>query len=168
MFIDRLSKNQLNVITIVSFSLATLMLILVIVLPIMLKTKKINDFTQKTSPTLDNINLWATFPGDLHSTLIHQYEIYNYTVVESNGPIKSYDYNVNSTFSIKEEVKYQNFSQTENTIYFNANKIYTYVGSNKNEEEEKNSINSINMGLFETLETLTNPPLYKICSLANF
>ena len=163
MFIDRLSKNQLNVITIVSFSLATLMLILVIVLPIMLKTKKINDFTQKTSPTLDNINLWATFPGDLHSTLIHKYEIYNYTVVESNGPIKSYDYNVNSTFSIQEEVKYQNFSQTENTIYFNANKIYTYVGSNKNEEEEKNSINSINMGLFETLETLTNPPLYKIC-----
>ena len=129
----------------------------------MLKTKKTNDFTQKTSPTLDNTNLWATFPGDLHSSLTHKYEIYNYTVVESNGPIKSYDYNVKSNFSIKEEVKYQNFSQNENTIYFNANKTYTYVESNKAEEDDKNSINSINMGLFETLETLTNPPLYKIC-----
>ena len=59
---DKLFKEQqLHCLGIISIAIATLMLILVIVLPIMLKRKKTNDFTQKSFPTINNTNLWAKF-----------------------------------------------------------------------------------------------------------
>ena len=160
MFMDKLSNNHLNCIGIISVTIATIMLILVIVLPIMLKTKQRNDFTKKSSPSLDNIDLWAKFPGDINSTLIHNYGIFNYKLNPESDIKKPYQIEIKSNFSIKEEVSYKNFfnDEKENTIYFYTNRTYTL--DQKKYEETK--INSINMGLFETLETITHPTLYKI------
>ena len=157
---DRLSKNHLNCIGIISICIATLMLILVIVLPIMLKKKKTNDFTKKCSPTVNNTNLWAKFPGDLNSTLTHKYEVFNYKINSQNNLGESKEIEVQSDFSILENIAYTNFKEKDNgdNIYFNANRTYKYYeGNNK----EKDHINSINMGLFETFETMSYPPLYK-------
>ena len=133
------------------------MLILVIVLPIMIKKKKTNDFTQKCSPTLNNTNLWAKFPGDLKSTLTHKYEVFNY---KTNSQNDSKEIEVESNFTILENISYSNFTQDEKgeNIYFNANRTYQYYSGNNKENEH---INSINMGLFETFETMSYPPLYK-------
>ena len=161
MFMDKLSKEQLNAIGIISIVIATLCLILVLVLPNILKTKKTNDFTQKCLPTMENTNLWAKFPGDLQSSITHNYGFFNYKINEENKLNKPYDIEIISNNSIKEEISYNDFIQnsTENTIYFNTNRSYTYLGNN---DDEKTKINSINMGLFETLETISYPTLYKI------
>ena len=153
---DKLSNNQLNFIGIISIAIATLMLILVICLPIMLKREKTNNFTQKCMPTLENTNLWAKFPGDLSSSLTHKYNFFDY---KSNSGT-DLQIEIKSNFSITEEVSYTNFTEnkTENIINFKTNKSYIYTEGNN----ESFSINSINMGLFETLETITYPPLFKI------
>ena len=149
-------EKQLHCLGIISIAIATLMLILVIVLPIMLKRKKTNDFTQKSFPTINNTNLWAKSPGDLNSTLTHKYDFFEYKANSGN----SLQIELKSNFSIREEVAYSNFveNKAEDTIYFNTNRTYKFL-EGKNESE---SINSINMGLFETLETMTYPPLFKI------
>ena len=154
---DKLKETHLNCIGIIAISVATLMLILVIVLPIMLKTKQKNDFTTKSLPNLDNIHLWAKFPGDLKSTLIHKYGIFDYKSISDN----KYQIEIKSNFSIEEKVSYDNFTQNEekNTIYFYTNRTYNYSDEKSNDD---NKINSINMGLFETLESMTYPPLHKV------
>ena len=157
---DRLSKNHLNCIGIISISIATLMLILVIVLPIMLKKKKTNDFTEKCSPTVNNTDLWAKFPGAINSTLTHKYEVFNYKTNSQNNLGESNEIEVKSDFTILENITYSNFKEKENgdNIYFNADRTYQYYKGNKENEH----INNINMGLFETFETMSYPPLYKI------
>ena len=157
MFLDNLTTNQLNLIGFISVSIATLMLILTIVLPFLIERQKTNDFTQKCAPKTDNTEIWAKFPGELHSTLNHNYEVFSYS---QNDTSKAYEIKSVSNFSIKEEVKYQNITEKDDTIYFNANRTYTYVEDKKKENEET-KINSVNMGYFEALETLTNPTLYK-------
>ena len=157
MFMDNLSSKTLNIILIISIIIATLGLILVIVLPNVLKTKKTNDFTQKSSPTLENTNLWAKFPGELISNLTHNYGFFNYKKNEED----KYEIEIISNISIKEEISYSNFSENkeENTIYVKANRSYEYIEEN---DDEKNPVNSINMGLFEALETISYPTLYKV------
>lgn len=154
MFLDRLTANQLNAIGIISIVISTLCFILVISLPFIIKTKKTNDFTQKSTPSLENIDLWAKFPGQLQTNITHNYGFYNYIKEEDK-------YEVTSNISILEEVSYDNFVQnaSENTIYFDANRTYNYV--EKNDDINK-PITNVNMGLFEALETITYPTLYKI------
>ena len=140
---DRLSKNHLNCIGIISISIATLMLILVIVLPIMLKKKKTNDFTEKCSPTVNNTDLWAKFPGAINSTLTHKYEVFNYKTNSQNNLGESNEIEVKSDFTILENITYSNFKEKENgdNIYFNADRTYQYYKGNKENEH----INNINM-----------------------
>ena len=146
---------------IISIIIAILCLIFVIVFPNIIDSEEANNFTEKCLPTLDNTNLWAKFPGVLQSTITHNYGFFNYKINEENKLNKPYDIEIISNISIKEEISYNDFIQnsTENTIYFNTNRSYTYLGNN---DDEKTIINSINMGLFETLETISYPPLYKI------
>ena len=80
MFLDRLTVKQLNAILIISIIIATLSLVLTISLPFIIKTKKTNDFTQKCTPSLENTDLWAKFPGQLQTTIIHNYSFYNYNI----------------------------------------------------------------------------------------
>lgn len=161
MFIDKLSSKQLNIIGITSASIALLMLILTIVLPNLIKTKKNNDYVNKSIPKTDNTDIWASFPGEINTTLKHNYEVFGYTQKDSS---KAYSFKPITNFSILEEVKYQNFTEDKenNTIFFNANRTYAYIEDKKDYSEKNVEVNSINMGLFEALETLTYPPLYKM------
>ena len=66
MFLDKLSKRALNAIGIISAIIATIMLILVIVIPILMKRKYKNDYIQKCNPSMENTDIWASFPGKLN------------------------------------------------------------------------------------------------------
>lgn len=153
MFLDKLTVKQLNAIAIISIVIATLSLVLTIVLPFIIKTKKTNDFTQKCSPSLENTDLWAKFPGQLQTTITHNYSFYDFNNKDSGE--------LTSNISIREEISYSNFVQneTENTIYFDTNRTYKYIETN---DDVNKPITSVNMGLFEALETITYPTLYKI------
>ena len=123
MFLDNLTPNQLNLIGFISVSIATLMLILTIVLPFLIERQKTNDFTQKCSPKTGNAEIWANFPGELHSVLNHNYEVFSYSQNDSSKP---YEIKSAANFSITEEVKYKNITEKDNIIYFNANRTYTH------------------------------------------
>ena len=157
MFIEKLSKNQLNIIGVLSISIATIFLVLVIVIPIFLKRQMTNNYIQKCNPTINNTKLWASFPGELDSNLSHHFSFFNY---QRNG--EEYKINLHKNISIKEEVNYTNFTKDENNIYFLNNRSYQYLNEQNSENENENNINSINLGMFEALETLSHPPLYKI------
>ena len=158
MFLDNLSKKTLNTIGITSVVLATIMLILVIVLPNLLKRQMKKDYIEKCNPSMDNTNLWASFPGELNSKLLHTFSFFDYETV--NEKDKSYKINLKSNVTIEEQVKYTNFKKEENTIYFFNNRTYKNVADKSKNEDIP--INSINLGLFETLETMSYPPLYKL------
>ena len=158
MFLDNLSKKTLNAIGIICVVLATIMLILVIVLPNLLKRQMKKDYIEKCNPSMDNTNLWASFPGELNSKLLHTFSFFDYETV--NEKDKSYKINLKSNVTIEEQVKYTNFKKEENTIYFFNNRTYKNVADKSKNEDIP--INSINLGLFETLETMSYPPLYKL------
>ena len=158
MFLDNLSKKALNIIGVTSVVLATLMIILVIVLPIQFKRILKNDYIQKCNPSLDNTNIWASFPGELDSKLLHTFSFFNYEKID--GEKNLYKINYKSNITIEEKVNYTNFSKIDNTIYFLNNRTYKNLENEK--ENEKTSISGINLGLFEALETVSYPPLYKI------
>ena len=152
---EKLSKKQLNIIGVISISIAAIFLILVIVIPIFLKRQMTYNYIQKCTPTMDNTHLWASFPGEINSNLSHHFSFFNY---EKNG--KEYKINLKNNISIEEEVKYTNFSNDENNIYFLNNRSYKFLNEKKNGDND--IINNINLGMFETLETLSYPPLYKL------
>ena len=109
MLIDKFSANILNVLGILSIVIAAISLILVIVLPIVLKTKKTNDFTQKCSSTLNNTDLWAKFPGELNTSITHTYGFFNYKIENADKFDKSYEIEIKKNISIKEEISFDNF-----------------------------------------------------------
>ena len=146
-----LSIKTLNAIGIICTILATIMLILVIVVPILLKRKLSNDFIEKCNPSLENTNIWATFPGELESKLLHTFKFFDYQETDDKeNPLKI---NYKANIIIEEKVNYTNFSKDDNNIYFNNNRNYKNV-ANQNQNEDI-SIKSINLGMFEALETMS-------------
>ena len=125
---EKLSKKQLNIIGVISISIAAIFLILVIVIPIFLKRQMTYNYIQKCTPTMDNTHLWASFPGEINSNLSHHFSFFNY---EKNG--KEYKINLKNNISIEEEVKYTNFSNDENNIYFLNNRSYKFLNEKKME-----------------------------------
>ena len=97
---QKIPKQCLHLIGILCITFATIMLILVIVLPITLKRKMSNDFTQKCSPTMNNTNLWAKFPGELNSSLFHNYLIFDYKPPDDIS--KNFRIDVKSNISIQD------------------------------------------------------------------
>ena len=158
MFLDRISKKTLSIVGILCTVLATIMLILVIVIPILLKRKLTNDYIEKCNPTLENTKIWASFPGELDSKLLHTFKFFDYQ--ETNEKDKPLKINYKSNVVIEEQVNYTNFSKDENNIYFTNSRNYKNVADKTQNEDV--SIKSINLGMFEALETMSYPPLYKI------
>ena len=158
MFLDRLTKKTLNIIGVISATLATIMLILVIVVPILYKRKKKNDYIQKCNPSMDNTNIWASFPGDLNSKLLHNFGFFEYE--EKKEKENSFKISLKTNIEIEEQVKYTNFTQVDSDIFFYNNRAYKET--NKKEGQNNIPIKSINLGMFETLETMSFPPLYKL------
>ena len=147
-------KHKYKVIAITLTSITIIFIILVIVLPIIIENKIESDSKEKTTPHSDNTNLWAKFPGDLKTTLTHEFKILEYSENQIfNGSVK-----VKDSITLKEEVFYDNFNFTdkEDLITFDAKTKFFIDKKTKNEK-----INTLSLGMFETLETLSNPPLYQ-------
>lgn len=138
----------------ICFCLLTLMLIiLVIVLPIVRKSNAMDDSSSKSVPRLDNTNLWAHFPGELSSTINHKFQVVEYSDNLNKATIKD-------SIDLIEEVKYDNFnySESEDKMYFDAKSEFKV----EKQETKNEKINTLNMGLFETLETISNPQAYQL------
>jgi len=133
--------------------LTLLLIILVIVLPLVRKSNAMDDSSKKSTPNLNNVNLWAHFPGELSSTINHKFQVVEYSDNLNNSAIKD-------SIDLIEEVKYDNFnySESEDKMYFDAKSEFKFE-----EKKAKNTkINTLSMGLFETLETISNPQAYQL------
>ena len=138
----------------ICFCLLTLVLIiLVIVLPIVRKSNAMDDSSSKSIPRLDNTNLWAHFPGELSSTINHKFQVVEYSDNLNKTTIKD-------SIDLTEEVKYDNFnySESEDKMYFDAKSEFKV----EKQETKNEKINTLNMGLFETLEIISNPQAYQL------
>ena len=139
------------------FTLITLVLIfLIIIIPITLKNKARDDVKEKSIPSEDNTRLWANFPGELNSSTIHTLKILEYTEDRKNVSIKE-------IIELNETTEYDNFdfNTNEKRVFFDAKSKFKFVKEGTKEKENNGQINTINLGMFETLETLSNPPLYQ-------
>jgi hypothetical protein len=130
-----------------------MLIILVIVLPIVRKSNAMDDSSSKSIPRLDNTNLWAHFPGELSSTINHKFQVVEYSDNLNTATIKD-------SIDLTEEVKYDNFnySESEDKMYFDAKSEFKV----EKQETKNEKINTLNMGLFETLETISNPQDYQL------
>ena len=148
-----MDKKTWKILSIVFCIITIVLVILVIILPILRKNKAVNDSEDKSIPTKDNIDLWAKFPGKLESSTFHTLNILEYSNDLKNISVKE-------SMTLSETTEYENFDfiDKEKKVYFDAKSKYKLE-----EKIEKNNgkINTIDLGLFETLEILSNPPLYQ-------
>ena len=127
------------------------LLILVIALPILRKNDAETESTEHSTPAKDNIDLWAKFPGELKTQTTHTFKILKY-----EDDMKSAS--VNYTIKLNESTKYDNF-EFGNQIKFDAISTFNVIPDQTKTKNAK--IKTISLGLFETLETLSNPEKYK-------
>ena len=148
-------EKKIWLILAIIFSLLTLLFILlVILLPISKKKDAESECLKKSLPSMDNTNVWAKFPGELESTTNHIFNIFEYQDDLKSAKVKS-------KLELKESIEYENFKkvENENKIYFDAKSIYSLTS--KSEDIKNENINTLSLGLFETLETISNPPKYQ-------
>lgn len=146
-----LSQKQLKIIAYIILSIAILLILLVIFIPIIIKKGIESDYQEKTIPSQNNINIWAKFPGDINSKTTHTFKFFDYS---DNSLI------IKDSISLIENTSYDNFIFDDGN-----NKINFEVKSEFKMEKiqlKEDKIKTINMGMFETLETLTNVPKYQV------
>lgn len=146
-----MDKNVWKILGIL-FLLLTLVLIVLVLLVPYLKTKQAyDDCLDKDIPKEENTDLWAKFPGRLNTSTEHTIFIYNYSKDLKNATLQE-------GLTLDEATEYDNFKFGENQIYFDAKSNYTL----QNKARKTNGkISTLNLGMFETFETLSNPPLYQ-------
>ena len=147
-----MDKNLWRILGIIFTILTVLFIVLTIVLPIVRKNNTESESSEKSTPKIDNIKLWAEFPGDLTTKTNHTLKVLDYSDNFNN-------YSIRDSISLIEEIKYENFnySESEDKLYFDAKSKYKINST----ETKKEKIRSLNLGLLETLETISNPPLYQ-------
>ena len=91
-------------------------ILIALLVPLVIKDRTKKKILKKTLPSKDNIKLWGKFPGELSTTLTHNFKFFNYL-----------NYN-----NLKDEIKL-----SENIISLNEKKDYDII----NYDEEKNEIN---------------------------
>ena len=150
---DKLDKKQLKIISIALASVTALLIILVIVIPIIVKNNIVSSSQEKSTPNTDNTNVWAKFPGALKTTLSHKFNLLEYSENQKfNGSVK-----IKDSITLKEEISYDNFNFNEqNLLTFDAKTKF-----NVEQNSQNNEITTLSLGLFETLETLSNPSIYQ-------
>ena len=143
------SQKKMKFIAFTFFGISIILIILVIVLPIVIKSKIKSKYKKKAGPKSDNINLWAKFPGEIKTSIIHTFNILDY----SQNILTKKD-----SLIFEEEILYDNFNFTkkEEKIFFDG--IYKYKLLN---QPKNDSIETLNLGMFETFETLSNPTNYQ-------
>ena len=148
-----MDKNVWRILGIIFTILTVLFIVLIIVLPIVRKNSTESECSEKSTPKRNNIKLWAEFPGELNTITNHILKVLDYSDDFNN-------YTIKDSISLTEEIKYENFnySESEDKLYFDAKSKYK-INSPKKTKNEK--IRTLNLGLFETLETISNPPIYQ-------
>ena len=149
-----MDKKVWKILTVIFTIIALVLIVLVILLPIIRKNKIEDDCKDKSLPTKDNELLWATFPGKLKSKIIHTFGIFDYA---DNGKGKI-EGKIKEKISLKENINYENFEYKDEKVKFEAKYEYEMINGLKTNNEK---INTTNLGMIETIETLANPPLYQ-------
>ena len=144
------TQKKLKIIAFIFLTLTVLSIIAVIITPIILKKNIESNYRDKTIPSKDNINIWAKYPGEIKSKTTHTFKLLDY----SQDSLQ-----VKDSLILEEKTMYDNFEYKDNNkIKFDAKSYF-----NIEEPKPKNdSIKSINMGMFETLEYFSNPAKYQI------
>ena len=147
-----MDKKIWLILGIVSCLAAAILITLAIVVPILKKDKIPDDYRGKSTIKSDNTNLWAAFPGDLKSTTKHTLNVLEY----ADGDALS----AKETIELEEKINYTEIqvNEADKRAYFFANSTYELK---KNESAKNEKIKTLSLGLFETLETLSNPPEYQ-------
>jgi hypothetical protein len=145
----------LTILSICSFVIAGICLLLTIILSIVYQNKLKNKLKNTISPDTDNIDLWAKFPGKLISHLNNYFSLYNYTL-ENNKIINA---TPTEPIYISESINYSDFNfNKSNFIKFKTERTHKIEQNNL----KNKIINTIDMGNIESIETLANPPEYQI------
>ena len=110
-----------------------------------------DQWKELSTPGENNKELWASFPGDLQTKNIHGFNFFEYNEDRTKAFLKD-------SIKLEEKTKYENFDFSDEKIDFDAVSTFNIPQSN-NQKNEK--INTLSLGLFETLETLSNPQIYQ-------
>lgn len=134
--------------------IAVVTAVIVGVLPFILESSLFNSGTSKVKPQSDNSDIWGEFPGQLGSQLKHTFSFFDYNTLKEKTVSLS-----KTSMSFDEKVKFKDleFDAKTDQIAFKATKEFI-KGNTTNEGE---TIKLPSLGLFETLETLSNPALYQ-------
>ena len=127
------------------------LIILAIVLPSTKESSAESESKEHSTPGKDNTNLWATFPGELNTKTFHTFSLYEYADGLKEVTIKD-------KIKLEEKTKYDNFEFSD-TIKFDA--VSNYSISKEEPKEKNDKFKTLSLGLFETLETLSNPKDYQ-------
>lgn len=127
------------------------LIILAIVLPSTKESSAESESKEHSTPGKDNTNLWATFPGELNTKTFHTFSFYEYADGLKEVTIKD-------KIKLEEKTKYDNFEFSD-TIKFDA--VSNYSISKEEPKEKNDKFKTLSLGLFETLETLSNPKDYQ-------
>ena len=133
-------------------TMALLFILFAIFIPLIMKDRMKLSFRDKTIPDKDNINLWGKFPGDLKTELNHNFNFFDYSNSKNSIPL------INSSIILNETIDYNIINTDEKIDHIN---IYSKKNYTIKEDSKINKIDSISMGIFELLETLSNTPEYQ-------
>ena len=154
----KVSKKTCKIIGIVAITIASLFVLLVVIVPILARKSFASDYIEKSNPTKENTNLWAKFPGDLKTTLTHNFAFFDY---DYDGPPEQNKYKIklNNNITLDENVIYDKFEEDKgtNSIHFYNNRTYS-----AKQNITTTRFESVNLGMFEALETMAYPPLHKL------
>ena len=95
-------------------------IILVIILPILREDGAKTDSKERSTPSKDNILLWANFPGELKTQTTHSFKVFEYSDGREEATIKD-------SIKLNEETHYDHFEYSDQKIQFNANSTYKIV-----------------------------------------
>lgn len=102
--------------------------------------------------------MWATVPGRLDASLTHQFQFFNLDGIAVGGAPQANLSLSNTTVTLQENLAYENFifDAKKDKVDFNTNSKFNITIENKNDF----SLDQINQGLLELLNSLSNPPQY--------
>ena len=152
----KVSKKTCKIIGIVTITIASLFVLLVVVVPILARKSFASGYIEKSNPTKDNTNLWGKFPGDLKTTLTHNFTFFDYDAAKEEN---KYNIFVKKSIILDGSINYDKFKEDQETksIFFYNNRTYT-----TKQNASGTTFDSINLGMFEALETMAYPPVHKL------
>ena len=145
------TQKRLKSLAFMFIALTIIFIIAVIVIPIAIKKSVETDLRKKTIPTIFNTDIWAKFPGKIKSKTTHTFKVLDYSNDDS--------LNIKDTLILEEKISYDkfNYNNDRDKITFDTNSEF-----NLDEPKPKNeSIKSINLGMFEMIESFSNPTDYQ-------